>query len=100
MMIVTAFAKKTGDYDVLSVTDVHILALTYELECELNHGDWRLLKEPGSVYFDSTPLMSRNSEGELNHLHDLKRRLVHKLSPLEQIMAELSVMMMMIPSQL
>ena len=46
---VTAFSKKTGDYGVLSLADIHILALTYELECELNHGDWRLLKEPGSV---------------------------------------------------
>jgi len=46
---VTEFAKKTGDYGVLSVTDIHLLALTYELECELNHGDWRLFKEPGSV---------------------------------------------------
>jgi len=32
------------------MADIHILALTYELECELNHGDWRLLKEPGSVW--------------------------------------------------
>lgn len=46
---VTSFAKKTGDYAVLSIADIHVLALTYELECELNHGDWRLLKEPGSV---------------------------------------------------
>jgi RNA-binding protein NOB1 len=46
---VTSFSKKTGDYGVLSVADIHILALTYELECELNHGDWRLHKEPGSV---------------------------------------------------
>jgi RNA-binding protein NOB1 len=46
---VTAFSKKTGDHGVLSLADIHILALTYELECELNHGDWRLFKEPGSV---------------------------------------------------
>lgn len=43
------FAKKTGDYSDLSVVDLHILALTYELECEHNRGDWRLFKEPGSV---------------------------------------------------
>jgi RNA-binding protein NOB1 len=47
---VTTFSKKTGDYGVLSPADIHVLALTYELECELNHGDWRLMKEPGSVY--------------------------------------------------
>lgn len=49
LIIVIAFSKKTGDYAVLSIADIHVLALTYELECELNHGDWRLLKEPGSV---------------------------------------------------
>ncbi|KAK9366447.1 Nin one binding Zn-ribbon like-domain-containing protein [Lipomyces kononenkoae] len=44
---VSEFAKKTGDYAVLSATDIQILALTYELECERNHGDWRLRKVPG-----------------------------------------------------
>jgi PIN domain of ribonuclease len=56
--VVIQFAKKTGDYGVLSVTDVHLLALTYELECELNHGDWRLLKEPGSVHSLPPPLLT------------------------------------------
>ncbi|KAK9241067.1 Nin one binding Zn-ribbon like-domain-containing protein [Lipomyces kononenkoae] len=45
--IVSEFAKKTGDYAVLSPTDIQILALTYELEYEKNHGDWRLRKAPG-----------------------------------------------------
>ena len=31
----SAFSKKTGDYGVLSPTDVKVLALTYELECQL-----------------------------------------------------------------
>ena len=31
----SAFSKKTGDYGVLSSTDVKVLALTYELECHL-----------------------------------------------------------------
>ncbi|QLG74043.1 hypothetical protein HG535_0F05550 [Zygotorulaspora mrakii] len=44
---VSAFAKATGDYSVLSANDIHILALTYELETELNQGDWRLRKLPG-----------------------------------------------------
>ena len=31
----SAFSKKTGDYGVLSSTDVKVLALAYELECQL-----------------------------------------------------------------
>ncbi|OWB86552.1 hydrolase activity protein [[Candida] boidinii] len=46
--IISDFAKLTGDYSVLSMNDIHIIALAYELECELNNGDWRLRKFPGS----------------------------------------------------
>lgn len=45
--VVSDFAKKTGDFAVLSVTDLQLLALTYELEVEENGGDWRLRKTPG-----------------------------------------------------
>jgi len=44
---VTDFARKTGDLSVLSKTDLSLLALAYELECEKNGGDWRLRKVPG-----------------------------------------------------
>lgn len=44
---VTDFSKLTGDFVVLSANDIHIIALTYELECELNNGDWRLRSFPG-----------------------------------------------------
>ncbi|KAG5923641.1 hypothetical protein E4U42_004908 [Claviceps africana] len=44
---VTDFAKRTGDYSVLSRTDIEIIALGYELECERNNGDWRLRNTPG-----------------------------------------------------
>ena len=43
---VTDFAKKTGDLEVLSRPDIQILALTYELECERNGGNWRLRTSP------------------------------------------------------
>ncbi|CAI4776905.1 BAQ_1a_G0049480.mRNA.1.CDS.1 [Saccharomyces cerevisiae] len=46
---VSTFAKLTGDYSVLSANDLHILALTYELEVKLNNGDWRLRKKPGDA---------------------------------------------------
>ena len=44
---ISQFARKTGDYAVLSTTDILVLALAYELECEQNEGDWRLRKTPG-----------------------------------------------------
>ena len=41
------FARKTGDLPVLSIPDIRLIALTYELECERNGGDWRLKRVPG-----------------------------------------------------
>lgn len=41
------FARRTGDLAVLSPTDLEIIALAYDLECERNGGDWRLRKLPG-----------------------------------------------------
>ncbi|KAK9483483.1 Nin one binding Zn-ribbon like-domain-containing protein [Lipomyces starkeyi] len=58
--IVSEFAKKTGDYAVLSATDIQILALTYELECERNQGDWRLRKFPGQSRINGTSPSAKN----------------------------------------
>ena len=44
---VTDFSRKTGDLPVLSKADLLCLALTYELECEQNGGDWRIRNAPG-----------------------------------------------------
>lgn len=41
------FARRTGDLAVLSATDLEVLALAYDLECERNGGDWRLRSTPG-----------------------------------------------------
>lgn len=46
---VTSFAKLNGDFSVLSLNDLHIIALAYELECELNNGGSRLRNYPGEV---------------------------------------------------
>ncbi|EPE09150.1 20s-pre-rrna d-site endonuclease nob1 [Ophiostoma piceae UAMH 11346] len=43
---VTDFARRTGDLEVLSKPDLYLVALTYELECERNGGDWRLRNSP------------------------------------------------------
>ena len=44
---VSGFARRTGDLSVLSQTDIEILALAYELECERNGGDGKLRASPG-----------------------------------------------------
>lgn len=43
---VSHFARLTGDYSVLSLNDIHIIALAYEIECE-KVGDKILRKYPG-----------------------------------------------------
>ncbi|KAI9724997.1 MAG: hypothetical protein M1812_000273 [Candelaria pacifica] len=52
---VTDFARKTGDLQVLSRPDLQILALSYELECERNGGDWRLRRLPGQQSLNGSP---------------------------------------------
>jgi RNA-binding protein NOB1 len=52
---VSDFARKTGDLQVLSKPDLHLIALTYELECERNGGDWRLRKDPGQKRVNGPP---------------------------------------------
>ncbi|MCJ1369944.1 Nin1 binding protein [Loxospora ochrophaea] len=53
--LVAEFARKTGDLQVLSRPDLQVLALAYELECERNHGDWRLRKHPGQKGLNGRP---------------------------------------------
>lgn len=52
---VTDFARRTGDLAVLSKPDIQIVALTYEIECERNGGDWRLRKAPGQKGVNGAP---------------------------------------------
>lgn len=55
MKIISDFARRTGDLEVLSRPDVHLMALAYELECERNHGDWRLRSVPGQKRLNGAP---------------------------------------------
>jgi RNA-binding protein NOB1 len=55
LKIITDFARRTGDLEVLSRPDVHLMALAYELECERNHGDWRLRSVPGQKGLNGKP---------------------------------------------
>ncbi|KAK1671353.1 Nin one binding Zn-ribbon like-domain-containing protein [Colletotrichum godetiae] len=45
---VSDFARRSGDLEVLSRPDLHLLALTYELELEKTGGDKNLRKQPGA----------------------------------------------------
>jgi RNA-binding protein NOB1 len=58
------FAKKTGDYGVLSRPDMEVLALGYELECERNGGDWRLRNTPGQKRVNGRPQQDKPSTDE------------------------------------
>lgn len=52
---VAGFARRTGDFDVLSRPDIEVLALAYDLECERNGGDWRLRNLPGQKRLNGRP---------------------------------------------
>jgi RNA-binding protein NOB1 len=60
MAKVIAFAKKTGDYAVLSTTDLGVVALTYQYEVAVN-GDARIRTAPGQKL---TPLTVATQEEE------------------------------------
>jgi RNA-binding protein NOB1 len=63
--VITDFARRTGDLEVLSRPDIHLMALAYELECERNHGDWRLRSVPGQKRLNGAPPVSLNGEGTM-----------------------------------
>ncbi|KAK4446643.1 RNA-binding protein NOB1 [Podospora aff. communis PSN243] len=63
VQFVTDFARRTGDLQVLSKPDLHLLALTYELELERNGGDWRLRKDPTQKRVNGKP-PGRSDEGK------------------------------------
>lgn len=63
--VLSEFARKTGDRAVLSKTDIEVLALAYEIECERNGGDWRLRSVPGQKGVNGRPpVKEEKEEGE------------------------------------
>ncbi|RFU33712.1 hypothetical protein B7463_g2630, partial [Scytalidium lignicola] len=60
--VITDFARRTGDLEVLSRQDIRLMALTYELECERNGGDWRLRSVPGQKRLNGSPPVSKTSD--------------------------------------
>ncbi|SPO06901.1 related to art-4 protein [Cephalotrichum gorgonifer] len=65
---ITGFARRTGDLEVLSAPDIHLLALTYELECERNGGDGRLRNTPGQKHLNGEqPTEGQSSEASASN---------------------------------
>lgn len=62
--IISEFARKTGDRSVLSRTDIEVLALAYEIECERNGGDWRLRSVPGQKRVNGKPPVKEEAKVE------------------------------------
>ena len=63
---VSDFARKTGDLAVLSRPDIEVIALGYELECERNHGDWRLRNTPAQKGLNGRPQPAGETEAKDN----------------------------------
>ena len=61
---VREFALRTGDTAVLSNTDIDVLALAYDLECERNGGDWRLRRIPGQKRMNGRPPVKERTGSE------------------------------------
>lgn len=72
---VTEFSKKTGDYSVLSKTDIRLLALAYDVEFEEN-GTSRIRPEPGKL----SPVELEKEERKINNrrVREEKERLEGK----------------------
>jgi RNA-binding protein NOB1 len=62
--VISEFARKTGDRAVLSKTDIEVLALAYEVECERNGGDWRLRSTPGQKQLNGKPPVKEEKKVE------------------------------------
>ncbi|XP_071548937.1 RNA-binding protein NOB1 [Panulirus ornatus] len=58
---VNEFSKKTGDYASLSLADVKLLALTYELEVETRGGSEHLQSEPRKIITEGPALKASKS---------------------------------------
>ncbi|KAI0513254.1 Nin one binding Zn-ribbon like-domain-containing protein [Xylaria bambusicola] len=77
---VTDFARRTGDLEVLSKPDIHLMALAYELECELNGGDWRLRNTPGQkgVNGKSPAQLEKEKAEGLNRTEDSEETILEE----------------------
>lgn len=63
---ITDFSRRTGDLEVLSKPDIHLLALCYELEIETNGGDWRLRRTPAQKGLNGKPPTAAAAKNDEN----------------------------------
>ena len=86
MQFVTEFARRTGDLPVLSKPDLQIIALTYELECERNQGDWRLRKVPGQKGLNGPFPVKEGEEKEASKFETVEEKVAEQ--PKEVLLGE------------
>lgn len=70
---VESFAKLTGDFSVLSVNDIHVIALAYELEVEQN-GSWRLRRYPGEKLEYKKPQADQKNDNDQKDQQEQKEQ--------------------------
>ncbi|KKA26604.1 hypothetical protein TD95_003414 [Thielaviopsis punctulata] len=82
LAFVSGFARKTGDLEVLSKPDLHLLALAYELDCERHGGDERLRKDPSQTSTNVPVLKQeeKESKAEDNKTEEVPAEALEKLS--------------------
>lgn len=82
--VITDFARRTGDLEVLSRPDIHLMALAYELECERNHGDWRLRSVPGQKELNGKQPASLTDDAPLKEILNKEDILVAVPAPVPE----------------
>ncbi|MPC18857.1 RNA-binding protein NOB1 [Portunus trituberculatus] len=75
---VNEFSKKTGDYASLSLADIKVLALTYELEVEVQGGNSHLNSEPHKILTEGAATKGRQRE----EFNDPPEQCEERLDPL------------------
>ncbi|KAF2437042.1 D-site 20S pre-rRNA nuclease [Tothia fuscella] len=65
---ITEFSRKTGDLAVLSRVDIQLLALSYEIECERNGGNWRLRSTLGQKRTNGPPPKVEEEKNEADEV--------------------------------
>jgi RNA-binding protein NOB1 len=92
LSFVANFARKTGDRVVLSRTDLEVLALAYEVECERNGGDWRLKNEPGQKGINGMPpaKVQENREKDEEVTEESETLPLEKAQPEEDTVGEVT----------
>lgn len=67
---ITDFSRRTGDLEVMSKPDIHLLALCYELEIERNGGDWRIRNTPSQRGLNGEPPAKEGTAADKAATHD------------------------------